>query len=256
LTSGFTYYEDGTGKLGILGQMEWYYFVGSYWSQTDEGNASFFLSTPTDMEFWEFYARSLDSCESEYVYSGSIYYYEPALSRATLTGPTGSTLAFPWDATNGQFAMTTLSSANYIQGGSYDLDPIEPDGFPLFDVPNVLRLPSSFNVTAPAISGSAPPRVQRSSFNLQWSGSGGDAMLAILAMEDAAGTGFSETVTCAMRDDGSYSVPSTAWTSWAANRYIHILVGRLVMPSGTVPYNNADSGFAGIYWVYGVGQAQ
>jgi len=31
------------------------------------------------------------------------------------------------------------------------------------------------------------------------------------------------------------------------------LVGRATSGLGTVPYNNADSGYVGIYWLYGAG---
>jgi hypothetical protein len=257
LTSGFTYYEDGTGKLGIIGSMEWIHYVGSYWGGTpsDDGSASFFLAPPTDIEYWELYSRTLDSCGSEYV-GPDLYYYEPALSSASLTLPTGGTLRMPWDTTNGTFAATAVSSAQYVQGGSYDLDPMTPDGYPLFDVPDVLTLPSSFSVSVPNIGGGTPPNLTRSGFNLAWNGSGGDAMVAILALRNADQTDWDETLTCAMRDDGAFTVPSATWTRWTSGRYVDILVGRMTMPSGVVPYNNADSGFAGIYWNYGLGRTQ
>ncbi|MDP2314420.1 MAG: IPT/TIG domain-containing protein [Pseudomonadota bacterium] len=255
LTSGFTYYEDGTDTYGLIGSMEWVHYVGSYWSGTDEGSASFYLTPPTDIDYWELYSRTLDSCGSEYV-GPDLYYYEPALSSASLTLPSGGTLAFPWDTTTTTFAARAVTSAQYVQGGSYDLDPMQPDGFPLFDVPNVLTLPSSFTVSAPAMSGGTPPNLTRSALNLTWSGSGGDAMVAILALRNAAQDDWDETITCAMRDDGSFTVPSATWNRWTSARYVDILIGRVKMASGTIPYNNADSGFAGIYWNYGLGRTQ
>jgi hypothetical protein len=63
-------------------------------------------------------------------------------------------------------------------------------------------------------------------------------------------------VTCAVRDDGSFTVPSSAWSSWTTGRYVDIVVGRARMPSGTIPVNNADSGVAGVYWVWGLGRMQ
>ena len=56
-----------------------------------------------------------------------------------------------------------------------------------------------------------------------------------------------------MKDDGSFVVPSTIWSGWSDYDQISILVGRVQEPTTTLPYNNADNGTVGIYWVYGAG---
>jgi hypothetical protein len=259
LTSGFTYYEDGTGKVGIVGSMDWFHTVGTYWSSTptDTGSALFFLSVPATLQYWELFAPTLDSCRSEYSYSGSISYYEPALANAALSIPTGGTLTLPWDAAQGAFYDPVINSAQFVQGGTYDLQSMTPDGFPTFAVPDVLTVPSSFTVTGPNIAGSTPPNITRSAFNISWTGSGGDAIVLYLGKRDSTGaTPWDELVTCAVRDDGSFTVPSSTFSSWTTGRYVDIVVGRMKLPTGTIPYNNADSGFAGIYWVWGLGRMQ
>ena len=125
------------------------------------------------------------------------------------------------------------------------------------DLPDVLDLPSSFNVSQPNMSGSSIPSVSRSAFNLTWSGSGGDFMLAYLAKRPSdASTNWEEVVTCAMTDDGSFTVPSSAFSSWTSSRYVDVVIGRVTMPGGIVPYNDANVGFAGTYWVWGLSRMQ
>ena len=63
-------------------------------------------------------------------------------------------------------------------------------------------------------------------------------------------------MTCALNDDGSFTVPSGVWRSWATNRYIIITIGRATLPTGKVPYNNGNSEIAGVYFVSGVARTQ
>lgn len=256
LTSGFMYFEDGTGKAGVLGSLAWYDQVGTYWDGTpqDFGSAWFLFTAPTDVKYWELYASSLDTCASEYIWNGDLYYYDTGLSRVNLQLATGATLEFTWDATEVAFVVDDLPNNRYTQGQSYDLPSIAPTDMPSFSVSDIVQAPSSFSVSSPNLAGSTPPTLSKS-LSLSWSGSGGDAMVALLMLHDASGA-IAETVTCAMRDDGSFSVPGSTWTRWASNRQLDVLVGRVKAGTGTVPFNNADSEFAGVYWVYGAGFTQ
>ena len=265
LTGGFYYILDGAGLTGVIGSMEWYDMVGTYWggTPTDFGYSSFYFTEPVAVEYWEFFTGTLDTCVSAYTPSlPDVYYYDYGVTSATLTAPDGGTLRYTWDATAGWFDAGDLSNGDFDQNSSYDLNTITPTDFPAFDAPDIMRTPASFSVSSPAISGSTPPAINRSSFSLTWTGSGGDAMVAYLGRdlhEQPAGSGnyvYTELATCALRDDGSFTVPSSVWTGWAANDQMDIILGRLVTPTGLVPYNNADSQFVGIYWVYGAGQTR
>jgi len=230
LTSGFYYLEDGTGKVGVLGAHSWYHFVGSYWGNpppTDFGFSDFTFITPENVDYSKFYAASLDTCSANYSYSGpDLYIYDFGLSSAGLTAPDGSTITLPWDNTAGEFLLDSISNAQFQQAGSYDLQTVTSSEFPSF---------------------------AQSALSFTWTGTGGDFVLLELALVNSAGTGYQFDVTCAVRDDGSFTVPSSAWPSWATNRQMDILVGRATSGLGTVPYNNADSGYVGIYWLYGAG---
>ena len=56
-----------------------------------------------------------------------------------------------------------------------------------------------------------------------------------------------------MKDDGAVTVPSTIWSDWSTFDQMSILIGRVKEPTTTLPYNNADNGVVGIYWLYGAG---
>jgi hypothetical protein len=262
LTGGFYYIQDGAGLAGVIGAMEWYDIVGSYWSGTprDFGFSNFFFAVPVDFQYWQFYSSALDTCVSSYSPTlPDIYYYDFEVAAATLTAPDGGTLRYTWDATYAYYDAGDLANGDFDQNASYDLATLTPTDFPAFDAPDIVRTPGSFTVGSPAIGGSTPPPVNRNSFSLMWTGSGGDYMLAYLGRdlhEQPSGSGnfeYTELVTCALRDDGSFTVPSTVWTGWAANTQMDVLLGRVTLGTGTVPFNNADSQFAGIYWVYGAG---
>jgi len=265
LTGGFYYIQDGAGLTGVMGAFEWYDIVGSYWSGTprDFGYSTFWFTVPVDAMYYSLYASTLDTCQSEYSYSGpDIYYYDFDVPNATLVAPDGGTLRHTWDSTYGMFDAGDLSNGDFDQNASYDMQTISPTDFPSFEFPDIVRTPASFSVSSPAIGGSTVPSINRSSFTLTWTGSGGDYMLAYLGRdlhEEPPSSGnyvYTELVTCALRDDGSFTVPSSVWSGWAANDQMDVLLGRATAGTGTVPFNNADSQFVGIYWVYGAGQTR
>ncbi len=256
LTSGFYYLEDGAGKTGVLGAHSWYHYVGTYWGSpppTDFGFSDFTFIVPETVDYGKyFYAASLDTCSANYSYSGpDVYIYDFGLTSAGLSAPDGSTITLPWDNTAGLFLLDSISNAQFQQAGSYDLQTVTSSSFPSFAMSNILRTPSSFSVSSPAITGSSVPNLPQAGINFTWTGTGGDYILIEIGMFNSGGTGYQTDVTCAVRDDGSFTVPSSVWTSWPVNRQLDILVGRATKGTGTVPYNNADSGYVGIYWLYG-----
>lgn len=258
LTSGFNYFEDATGKTGALGTIAWYHYVGPAWnaSVTDEGAAWFLFTAPTTQRLWQIWTSTLDSCSSGYTPSGSLYYYDIGASTATWSGSNGSRLNFGWDSAQSEYSIASLSNSQFAQNGTYNLETLTGTDFPPFAMPNIARTPGSFNVTTPNVSGSSVPNVQRSAFSMAWSGGGGDYVLADLLLLSSDGTTPVEEVTCALNDDGSFTVPSGVWRSWATNRYVIISLGRATVGTGTVPYNNGDSEVAGVYFVVGVARTQ
>ena len=124
-------------------------------------------------------------------------------------------------------------------------------------MPNIARTPGSFTVNTPNIGGGTVPNVSKSALSLGWTTAGtGDFIVVDLALLSADTSTIVEDVSCALNDDGSFTVPSSVWHSWAASRYLLVTVGRATLGTGKVPYNNGDSQVAGIYFVAGVARTQ
>jgi hypothetical protein len=252
LTSGFTYWQDGSGLAGMIGEFGWYDYVGGYWSSgADSGSGWFLPVVPFAFDHWELYAPSLDQCALDYSYGGSFSYYDLGVSSWNLMLPSSGSIPFTWDPAVQWFYNDTFSNTKYIQNGSYSLPAVSAVDMPELEVPDAVYAPSSFTVTSPSINSTAPPTFTRGNITLGWSGATGDFMLAILQV--ASGTTVKETVSCALRDDGSFTVPGSTFSRWATGDTLYVLVGRARYASGTVTFNNADSRIAGVYWVVGAG---
>ncbi|MFZ5481820.1 MAG: IPT/TIG domain-containing protein [Myxococcota bacterium] len=259
IPSGFTYFADGTGLAGVVGELNWYDVVGGYWQSgtQDWGDGWMTIVDPVDFEFWHLYSDSLDSCQRNYSYAEEVWIWDLGVPGADLKSANGNTITLVWDATSGLFSDDDIANTLYTQNSAYDLDEIEGDGVPAFDIPDVVYGAGSFSVNQPQVAGSTAPRVQRTNLQFSWSGAtASDAVLIILQLMDSTGNAVAETVTCAVRDDGSFTVPSSSFQSWANNRVMYVFVGRGEKPTGTMPLNGARSEMAGIYWVVGAAQTQ
>jgi hypothetical protein len=253
LTSGFTYFADGTGKAGVAGELSWYHYVGDYWSSdpTDDGYAWMTLFDPVDFDFWKLYTNSLDSCQSDYSWSTEVSIWDLGVRGVDLTTPTGSALTLAWDQDYAQFSGV-VTNALYSQSGSYDLAELMTDSLGPFSMSDVVKGSNTFSVTSPNLNVAQLPSLTRTNLSVAWSGgTRGDAVLIVLSRYNADQTAIDEQVSCAATDDGSFTIPSSAWNSWANNRVVAISIGRAVKDTGTVPYNNAESQMVGVYWIVG-----
>lgn len=263
-TGAYTYWEDGSGKIGVIGSIEWYKYVGSYWSGTpvDFGSAAMMFVEPTTETYRTlYYARSLDRCESDYAGPAtSVYAYEIGADNVRLTIPTTSNVltltknasyAYYYELADkdGDTYANDLKASDYKQNAAYGLQPISSTSFPAFEIETMVKTPDLLQVTAPAITGSTVPTVPRN-FTFSWStGTPGDYMVVTMYRYDASGV--AEVVTCAMNDDGSFQVPNSVWAGWDVDEQITILIGRAVEAGDTLPHNNTDGGVVGVYWVIG-----
>ena len=256
LTDAYRYWQDGSGQTALFGSVSWYQSIGNYWSNDFEyGIADAYISDPVNVsEYWELFVPSLDSCSST---------YDPGI------GPTVTNLPTLSYTENGS-PEHTMNPVQAIPG--YYVGPVPVGGYdsnsmygfsspgnanwPAFDLANVAATTAEVTMTSPNLYGNFVPNIQQNNFVLEWSGGGGDYMLATLLRYGpaTASTGvYEEVMFCAMRDDGYFQVPSSVWTGWSNNQQIDIEVGRVYAESGTLPYNNAGTALAGIYWVVGAG---
>ena len=219
------------------------------------GSAWFlFADPPTSFEYWHFFSDTIDTCASNYTYTGDLYVLVPGPAvTANLAIPTGGAIGFSWSSTDASYENTSITAAELVEDASYDLAAIQPDGYPSFEVPAIVETVGAFTLTVPAISGATPPTINRTAFDLRWSGTSGDVIVVVLYLYDAGGSSVVETVTCALIDDGSFTVPATIFGSWASDRRLDLLIGSYPSPPGTLPFNHAESQFVGMYYLYGAG---
>ena len=247
------YWEDGTGTYGTTGAIEWYTMVGGYWSSpSDFGAATIVFTAPTTTSYYELaYANALDTCELNYASTASFSALLPNTTSLSLNKPATGSISLLQDTTYNYIYAEDLGSGDFIENATYSLSPITTDpDFPSFSMKGIVETPASFKVSSPAIHGTSPPNVSQST-SLSWGGSGGDYMLAYFLRYE--GSAIIDEVSCVMKDDGSFTVPSTVWSDWSKGDQVSVLIGRALEPSTTLPYNNADNGVVGILWMYGAG---
>lgn len=251
----FYYYEDGLGMTGALGALSWYNIVGDYWAEgvTDFGYGYFFFNVPQDIQFWELYAPAMDSCAEDYSYAGDIYYYNLGVGTTAQLKGGGSTINFAWNDGRGYLEVDgDLTEAQVPKNTAFNLSAFDPQAsIPEFTVSNFTELSTQPNVTSPVITGRSLEDTSRS-IAVEWSAGSGDAILIVLSYLPYGTTAITHTVSCAARDDGSFSVPSSTWSEWTAGDYVYVDIGRYVDPTGQIPYNDSNSQFVGIEWTEGV----
>jgi len=254
----FFYFEDGSGQAGIIGEIGWQTFLTDAWvDPTPYGYAWFSVIVPQNMHLWDSYGPSLENCENGSWSSGNkIYVYDIDTRTTTIRPTSGSSSTLTWNSTYLQWANMDLSSSQYQNGSTYSLDTIESSNFVPIDISPLARTPAAFSVTTPNFSGSSYPYVSRSSLQVRWSGSGGDAMLIGAQLYNADTTVIEQEVYCLANDDGSFTIPSTEWSGFPSDRVMVMSVRRIVESGGSVEFNDSQSRVVGSYTINGVAITQ
>ncbi len=254
----YFYFEDGSGQAGMVGEIGWYVYLGNFWKDpTPFGFAWLSVMVPDDFHLWDWYAPSMESCVNDsWTPSDKIYVYEIDQRTITIRPTSGSSTTLTWDNSALQWAYEGMSASQYQANTTYDLDTIESTDFVPIDVSRLAKTPSTFTITSPTMTGSSPSRVSRSSFNINWSGSGGDAVIIMAFMYNSAAKAIDQSVYCVANDDGSFTIPSSAWSGFSSGRYIQLVVKRMVEQGGVVTYNNSESRVVGSYANVGLLQSQ
>lgn len=255
--NAFSYWQDGAGLTGAVGSFEWMEMVGGYWKTPSSWGYSFFgFISPTDFQWRDLYSPTIDTCQLNYSSSVSISTYDPGTTSLQLTRSSGSPISYAWDSTDGWFLANTtgdLTASQFGSDTSYTLDITSSSDFPVTTVPTFIKTPrTGLTVSSPAIAGASAPNISRGQ-TFSWSGGSADYTLIDLQMRNEAGTATAAAVTCVVNNDGSFTVPSSVWSSWPTNRIVDVYVGQVVEGTGTLPWNSSTSRLAGISWKYGAG---
>ena len=250
--NGFTYWPDATGMGGAYGEIRWIRWLGQYWNggpPESTGYAWWTLVDPTSQHFYHWaYAPSDDTCSRDYFYQGSISNFNLGLN-STPISVNGRSISLT-DSTGSQIFDAELTSSDFVANGTYELDEIYPTTFPSFGVSGFANPPGNLVVSNPYMDGSTPPTVGRS-FAITWSGSNADRIVILIDRMDA-NYNVIETVSCVAINDGSFNIPSSAFSGWQSGGIVMIFVGALNEGGGgRFPFNNSESWVSGTNFVAG-----
>jgi hypothetical protein len=256
LESGFVYWTDGTGKNGTVGVVEFTEQVGDYWGTggggATFGNAAVYFVAPTEIEWFEVFAPTLDTCRNEasYTFNGTIEIYDPGVSSIQLSG--SRTMNLSWDSEYGYYAVDELTTSQWAANTTYDLQPMTGGGFPEVTVSSLASTAPTPTLYSPAITGSSIVDISPNP-TFSWAATGADWVLITLGIWDSGGTGYQERIHCVARDDGSFRVDTGQFSQWPYSRQIDVYFGPARKATGTLPWNNAQSGVVGLTRIYGAG---
>ena len=259
LTNGFTYFEDGTGKGGALGEMQWFEPVGGYWSSADQfGFAYLTLVEPTTTHTWQFYVGTMDTCENDsWTGAPGAYILDTGASVLTLKPTSGTPYDLSWDSATGWFALDELAPGQYSENSWYGLAPIDSTSFPAMEMDFFARASGRMSITTPAIAGSQAPNITKNQI-FSWNSGGvtADWILLQMGITNAAGDAFEDWIYCVASNDGNFTVDGTKWATWASGRAVYIYIASVREEGGVMPHNNSNSWVAGEYFMVGAGNAQ
>ena len=236
---GFRYWADATGQTSALGEIGWWAYQGTYWGDAvDYGVGWFGFTEPTDADWGDLYGTALDTCARS-VSRPTLDWRDPGVSGLVLDGT-------PFAYDRGVYESEAFGVSSLSDGGALDMDGAA--GWPALEVPGFLAPISAVAITAPAVDGSFPD-VVLSSFQVTWSGAPADAL--VLQMYRYEGDEVVDEVSCRLKDDGKFSVPSSVWSRWTSGDQVTIAVGRASFPEATLPFDNGRVRVATTWWSVG-----
>jgi hypothetical protein len=176
--------------------------------------------------------------------------YEPPIDEVEITGPEGPFTIYANVDIPAYFENDGgVPSSYWLDGGSYGLATAADTGWPALDVSGAAVLPRKFSVTSPSLTSSSTR--QSSTIPITWSG-GARADYVHIYMEVYTSTTTYDSVECIAADDGSFTVPASAWDNWSVGRSLLIIVTRVTEDSATIAHNNSVTAVAGQMSVLGV----
>jgi hypothetical protein len=247
-TIDFIYFADGAGLSGLSGTFQYFYLNGTYW--TDETPFTYMFlaltepwNTPMEELFW---GTTLDTCVAggQGVLLVDIPWVGSPPPDLRFRGSTSFDV--PGDA---DFPAMYRGEGAFAAGTSLSMLSNPAPGWPAFEVANLARIPASFTLTAPAMNGSSLGEVAQG-FTVTWTG-GAPATYVGLNIRINDSDSEVDRVTCLVRDDGSFAVPSSAFTDWAPGRILYLDVSRVDVSAAVLPYNGSTADVGGAYTIVG-----
>jgi hypothetical protein len=249
LERSFTYWEDGAGKVGLLGYVANYDFGRPYLDEPGRyREAEVYFVDPINYDYLSEFAPGMDDCKLNYFRPGA----EPARFRPPLdairleVGTEKANLTF--DEQEDSF-VGALDGFWFPTSGKVDLSVDEAPGWDSFVLRSAVSMPDAgFRMSVPSAESS--PAYVDPSFDIQWTGGArADAVLVVLERYGLDGA-VVDQVSCVLVDDGSHRIPDL-WSDWIPFQQIDVYIGRVNRGEGALPYNGASVGLIGVHWWYG-----
>ncbi|MBN2801348.1 MAG: IPT/TIG domain-containing protein [Deltaproteobacteria bacterium] len=259
----FRYFEDGAGLTGMLGALERFERLGEVEAGAARtwARAQALFTRPTVLDWGKYrYAPGVDQCRVGYEGPPDgepLQVYETELSSLELSSSAGGSVHLAVDpGASWRFAAEPDPSA-FVHGSTYHLEPTAGSAgvWPEVSLDALFVSPNPLSLYSPYLDSTYPPSIGRDWFMLSWDTSD-PADYVVADLRRYHGDTLVETVTCKLADDGSFTVPPTAWTGWDTGSALSIRIGRVSEGTATLPYNGARAGVVGISWVVGTGAQQ
>ncbi len=243
----FRYWPDATGLVGLKGTLAYVNVVGDYWtsSAADRALVELALVEPVAYEPWQDLAPTFGGCASDWGARPD----RTVDGAATVTLVSSSTSVDIDVDSDGWYQ----ADGGVTPGQSYDFEP--SSDWAGLSVPDLVQVPVGLRVVEPALDVAVPPKVDRS-FDITWDRSDSADYVAVVLERASwdANSGapvIQQKVTCAVPDNGSFTVPGELWSAWVPDEVIFVSVGRVKVSDGVLPHNGSSIAVTGAYWVAG-----
>jgi hypothetical protein len=241
LADGWYYWDDGEGLTSVIGELTWMSYQGDYWADPSPQFYGWFgFVHPSTIDAETLFGTADDTCARDYD-PYDFDYYDPGAESATLSGD-GGDLTFAYDG-----PLFTTDSVPGLEDDdpsalevplTLEMDATDP--WPDLDVEGFTAPLESIRITSPSVDGASVTFVSES-FALNWTTTTtGDVAFAQLYRVDGITGDVADVVTCRMRDDGRFQVPSSVWSDWNFGDGVQIGVGRAVVGTATLPNTHGE----------------
>ena len=160
-----TAYEDATGLTGAIGGFYFVTLTGGYWaSEYYLAGAFFTFIVPQDVEIWELYVPTMDSCQTSDRMLSDVENIDVGYGSISFEN-NNSLINLPWNPSSSIFTTDTLTKAQLPDNSYLSLSPsTNPYGYEVSDIARTSKAPT---IIEPSISADLVPFITKDQV-FQW----------------------------------------------------------------------------------------